>query len=102
MKRGIDLKEMEVTADLDRAIPGVRDLDPDGLQPDIGWEFRGFRGYDDFSGDHKGQRIGLCTVTSFVPSGNVASTWTSSTISGTPSITSSRRRMVVPKLIRSL
>ena len=35
-------------------------------------------------------------VTSFVPSGNVASTWTSSIISGTPSITSARVRMVTP------
>jgi hypothetical protein len=32
-------------------------------------------------------RIGSCTVTSFVPSGNVASTWTSWIISATPSIT---------------
>jgi hypothetical protein len=32
-------------------------------------------------------RIGLCTVTSLVPSGNVASTWTSWIISATPSMT---------------
>ena len=45
-----------------------------------------------------GQTTGWCTVTSFVPSGNVASTWMSGIISGTPSITSSRveqRRAVV-------
>ena len=32
-------------------------------------------------------RIGSCTVTSLVPSGNVASTWMSWIISGMPSIT---------------
>ena len=37
-----------------------------------------------------GSWIGPCTVTSFVPSGNVASTCTESIISGTPSSTSSR------------
>ncbi|MDN3270908.1 hypothetical protein QWJ22_26075 [Streptomyces sp. MA15] len=35
-------------------------------------------------------------VTSFVPSGNVASTWTLSTISGTPSMTSLRRSTCRP------
>ena len=45
--------------------------------------------------------IGLCTVTSFVPSGNVASTWISGIISGTPSITSSRLSSVAPQLISS-
>src|SRR6266568_3091687 len=40
-------------------------------------------------------------VTSLVPSGKVPSTWTSSSISGTPSITSSRLRMVRPKAISS-
>ena len=34
--------------------------------------------------------MGLWTVTSFVPSGKVASTCTSGTIPGTPSMTSSR------------
>ena len=46
-------------------------------------------------------RTGWCTVTSFVPSGNVASTCTSWTISGTPSMTSARVKMVAPKLINS-
>jgi len=41
-------------------------------------------------------RIGLWTVTSLVPSGKVASTWTSWIISGTPSMTWSRVRSVVP------
>ena len=50
-----------------------------------------------FTGDHGGSyRMGLCTVTSLVPSGKVASIWTSWIISGTPSITSSRLRRVVP------
>src|SRR5262249_26009513 len=33
------------------------------------------------------QRIGSCTVTSFVPSGKVASTWTSWIMAATPSMT---------------
>ena len=36
---------------------------------------------------HLHHRIGSCTVTSFVPSGNVASTWMSWIISAMPSIT---------------
>src|SRR6266849_2920573 len=40
-------------------------------------------------------------VTSLVPSGNVPSTWISSIISGTPSMTSSRRRIVPPRSISS-
>lgn len=39
---------------------------------------------------------GSLMVTSFVPSGNVASTWTLSTISGTPSMTSLRRSTCRP------
>ncbi len=39
------------------------------------------------------QRMGSCTVTNLVPSGNVASTCTSGIISGTPSIQSSRVRI---------
>src|SRR3569833_4338419 len=45
--------------------------------------------------------MGLCTVTSFVPSGNDASTCTSAIISATPSITSSRDSSVVPWLKNS-
>src|SRR5690606_15346506 len=41
-------------------------------------------------------RIGSCTVTSFVPSGNVASTCTSPIISGTPSIQCSFLNMWPP------
>ena len=41
-------------------------------------------------------KIGLCTVTSLVPSGKVASICTSGISSGTPSITSSRLSSVVP------
>ena len=47
---------------------------------------------EEFAGDHAASGIGLCTVTSFVPSGNVASTWISGIISGTPSITSRARQ----------
>src|SRR3989338_1708841 len=46
-------------------------------------------------------RIGSCTVTSFVPSGNVPSTWISSSISGTPSIASARPRIERPHSISS-
>ena len=45
--------------------------------------------------------IGPWTVTSLVPSGNVASTWTDSSISGTPSMTSSRASTERPALISS-
>src|SRR5947208_1042465 len=43
-------------------------------------------GDDDFARYHA---IGPCTVTSFVPAGEVASTWTESIISGMPGSTSS-------------
>ena len=42
------------------------------------------------------QTMGLWTVTSFVPSGKVASTCTSGIISGTPSMTSLRVSRVAP------
>src|SRR5579864_600493 len=54
--------------------------------------------YEKLTGCHG---MGSWTVTSFVPSGNVASIWTSRIISGTPSMTSLRLRMCLPKLIRS-
>ena len=41
-------------------------------------------------------------MTSFVPSGNMASTWTIFIISGTPVITSSRFRIVAPYSIMSV
>lgn len=40
--------------------------------------------------------IGWCTVTSLLPSGNVASTWMSGIISAMPSMTSARDRIYVP------
>src|SRR5208337_1553627 len=45
--------------------------------------------------------IGLWTVTSLVPSGNVASIWISVIVSATPSMTSALLRMVVPALMIS-
>ncbi len=42
--------------------------------------------------------MGSCTVTSLVPSGKVASTWTSWSISGTPSITCPRPSTSRPRL----
>ena len=44
-------------------------------------------------GRRRRARSGWCTVTSFVPSGNVPSTWTSSIISATPSMTWARPRI---------
>ncbi len=46
--------------------------------------------------------IGWCTVTSFVPSGNVPSTCTESIISGTPRMTCSGASTVRPLSMRSL
>src|SRR3546814_5610766 len=56
---------------------------------------------DDFAGDHGAHRIGWWTLTSFVPSGKVASTCTSWIISGTPAITWSRVTTCAPASIRS-
>src|SRR5271166_4387051 len=47
------------------------------------------------------QGIGLWTVTSLVPSGNVASIWISVIVSATPSMTSALLRMFVPALMIS-
>jgi hypothetical protein len=79
-------KKWIVRADLDRAVAGVGDFERERREVEVGGE-RAVGGHDDFAGDH-GQRMGLWTVTSLVPSGKVASTCTSWIISATPSITS--------------
>src|SRR5262249_30362245 len=84
----VDLEEVKVGTDLDGPVAGVQDVDGGGRPPRVQDE-RAMQ-WDQFPGRHG---IGSCTVTSLVPSGNVASTWTSAIISGTPSITSSRRRI---------
>ena len=88
--------KMKVRADLDGAVAGV--LHAQALCRSTSVKFDGVVGADDFAGDHG---IGWCRVTSFVPSGNVASIWISSSISGTPSITSSRVRISRPFSMRS-
>src|SRR5690606_1687157 len=94
----VGFKEMIVRTDLNRTIAGICNVERERLEPEVGVERGRFGRGDDFAGYH-GQRMGLWTVTSFVPSGNVASTCTSWIISGTPSITSLRLRTVVPKLM---
>lgn len=89
----VDFVEVEVTADLDGAVACIADGGGYGREADVGLQLLGGGFRDDFSGDHW---IGLWMVTSLVPSGKVASAWTSWIISATPSITSSFFRMVAP------
>src|SRR3954469_24270772 len=92
----VRLEEMEVRADLDRPVAGVGDLRLEDLAALVAED--GLLRQHILTRNHgrSRYRIGSWTVTSFVPSGNVASTWTSGIISGIPSITSSRVRIVVP------
>src|SRR3546814_14254225 len=79
---------MIVAADLDRPVAAIGDGDCRHRQPIV--EDMLVVAGDDFAGDHGAHRIGWWTLTSFVPSGKVASTCTSWIISGTPAITWSR------------
>src|SRR6516225_11376360 len=91
---------MRVRPDLDRPIAGVFDPDPDGYAIGVQIDVAVLNAV--LAGDQGcPQRIGSCTVTSLVPSGNVPSTWISWIISGTPSITSCRARMFAPNDINS-
>ena len=84
-------RELEVRADLDRPVAGVHHPHrPVSRRVELDLALGG----DDLAGNHE---IGSCRVTSLRPSGNVASTCTSSTSSGTPSITSSRRAPSGPR-----
>src|SRR5690349_5904206 len=85
VERRVGLGHVHVAADLHRPVTGVDDVHGAprraGIDGDIPVPV------DDFARNHD---IGSWTVTSLVPSGNVASTCTSCSISGTPSMTSSR------------
>ncbi len=85
LKRGVDLAEVEVGTNLDGAVAGVEHLED--RQPPSLVEGDGAIRTEDLAGDHG---TGWWMVTSFVPSGKVASTWISSIISATPSMRSSR------------
>ena len=91
LQRLVGLEEVVVRADLDRPVAGVGDFHSDRLAALVELQVAG--GDLHFAWDHG---MGLCTVTSLVPSGNVASTWMSGIISGTPSMTSARFRIVAP------
>src|SRR5689334_1285498 len=73
-ERVVRLKEMIMRADLDRPISGVGDLEGDGRAAGVQLDVA--RARENFAGNHARPpyRIGLWTVTSLVPSGNVAST----------------------------
>src|SRR4029078_4525059 len=96
LERGVDLEEMEMGGELCGPVPGIGDGDGGGLAALVGRN--GVLPQDVFAGDH---RMGLGTVTSLVPSGNVASICTSWIISGTPSMTSSRVSSRVPASMSS-
>ena len=87
-ERRVGLSEVIVRTDLDRPVATVLDAQPQHRSTGIDLDRVVRTG--DLARDHGAEPIGSWSVTSFVPSGNVASTWTSSIISATPSITSSR------------
>src|ERR1700733_6335059 len=95
-QRRVGLREVKVRPDLNRPVAGVRDHQRHHrtakVQSDRPVAVK------DLAGDHG---MGSWTVTSLVPSGKVASTCTSVSISGTPSITSSRLSTVRPVVISS-
>ena len=104
LQRRIGLEEMIVRADLDRPVAGIGDRQRHRLAAGIEFDLavldevrRGsllsvprrnpincrIRAWPPRNAIH---RIGSCTVTSLVPSGNVASTWMSWIISAMPSM----------------
>src|SRR5579875_484364 len=96
LQGGVGFRKMIMAADLNGPIPRIRNHQCEPRQPGVELDVAGKS--ENFAGDH---RIGACTVTSFVPSGKVASTWISSIISATPSITCSRVRTRPPASMRS-
>ena len=71
-QRGVGLRQVHMTADLNRTVAGVDDLHLESLRTGIDRDIA--VAVDDFTWNHV---IGAWTVTSLVPSGKVASTWTS-------------------------
>src|SRR5262249_13993314 len=101
-QRRIGLEEMIVRSDLDRPVAGIGDRQRDRLAASIDLDLVVLD--EHLTGDHSAasvHRIGSCTVTSLVPSGNVASTWMSWIISAMPSITSPRVSTCAPASISS-
>src|SRR3954454_3729445 len=101
-QRAVRLEEMIVGTDLDRPVAGIGDLQADGFAAVVQGDLTGLD--EQFTRDHGNsllQRIGRWTVTSFVPSGNVASTWISWIISGMPGMTCSRVITSAPSRISS-
>ena len=93
----IDFGKVVVGSDLDGPVPAIGNVHDPDFGAFVAHDLFGTE--DVFTGFHRlssSQRIGLWTVTSLVPSGNVASTWTSAIMSATPSMTSSLVRTVVP------
>src|SRR4030095_12617262 len=105
LERRIGLEKMIMRADLNRPIAGIGDRQGRGLAAGIELDLTVLD--EHFTGDHETSRrsrfhlIGSCTVTSLVPSGNVASTWMSWIISAMPSITSLRVSTCAPASISS-
>src|ERR1700733_3110403 len=95
-QRRVGLREVEVRSYLGGAGRGGGRDQRQGRPPRV--QRHGALARQDLARDHG---IGSCTVTSLVPSGNVASTWTSVSISGTPSITSSLVSTARPVVISS-
>src|SRR5713226_8951892 len=100
-ERIVGLVEMIMRADLDRPVSSIGDLEGDGRAAGVQLDVA--RARENFAGNHAGPpyRIGLWTVTSLVPSGKVASTWISATISAMPSITCARDSTVAPSRMSS-
>src|SRR6185503_8969380 len=99
LQRRVGLEEMVVRPDLNRPVAGIGDAQCYGLAAGVQLDLAVLD--EIFSGDHRSHLIGSCTVTSFVPSGNVASTCTSWIISGMPSITCARVITCAPSCISS-
>ena len=124
LQRRIGFEEMIVRADLDRPVAGVGDLSVTVLRPTLSsispslmnirrdhgqlsmlrpWPRRHHDSQREAGLDEPPRqiascsRIGSCTVTSLVPSGNVASTWMSWIISAMPSITCARVMTCAPR-----
>ena len=72
VQRGVGLRQVDVAADLNGTITGVDDVHLESLRAGVDFDIA--VPVDDFTGNHA---IGWWTVTSLVPSGKVASTWTS-------------------------